>query len=149
MLMIEETEDNREESDVVIHDINITDVPLRLSSRVSNSITIIASSIIDYFWKNVRIFRLIRLFRLLQKMQWYCSKMSNVGSSSPFFMILQQAYSFHCSNSIILKKWELYIIDRTVFLLNLLSPFLVEILWNWLCSYWVTVTYSQCAKKKK
>ena len=37
--------------------------------RVSDSITIIASSIIDYFGKNVRIFRLIRLFRLLQNMQ--------------------------------------------------------------------------------
>ena len=37
-------------------------------NRVSNSITIIASSIIDYFWENVRIFRLIRLFRLMQKL---------------------------------------------------------------------------------
>ena len=33
----------------------------KVTNRVSDSITIIGSSIIDYFRKNVRIFRLIRL----------------------------------------------------------------------------------------
>ena len=69
----------------------------RHAIRVSDSITIITFSITIIFWQNVRIFRLIRLFRLLKKLQRKCPKNSfitYVRSSKSFFMILKQTYNF-------------------------------------------------------
>ena len=71
-------------------------------NRVSDSITIIGSSIIDYFWKNIRIFRLFRLFWIFAETRHFFGKK---GLSRNFYGISISTKNIQC---FLLRKENLF-----------------------------------------